>query len=116
MNKIFLKKMKNSLILQKKEILDKSMECVDIDSDGDETDEIQANMIFNLMNSIKIRNKNKLIDINNALSKIDKNIYGICEDCEDEIPEKRLLNNPHFLICISCAEARELEEKQRKRN
>ncbi|WP_369075959.1 TraR/DksA C4-type zinc finger protein, partial [Escherichia coli] len=36
-------------------------------------------------------------------------------DCGDEIAEKRLMFNPHFLTCISCAEAREMEENNRKK-
>jgi DnaK suppressor protein len=115
MNKKFLGKMKNNLLLQKKELIERSMTSIDIDSDGDETDEIQANVILELENQLESRNKIKLNDINNALKRIEACKYGQCEDCEEDISEKRLLVNPYFLICISCAELRETEEKQTKK-
>jgi DnaK suppressor protein len=42
-----------------------------------------------------------------ALEKMDNNEYGLCDDCGDEIPEKRLSINPYFLTCVGCAEERE---------
>ena len=116
MNKKFLGKMKESLLLQKKDIIEKSVKHVDIDTDGDETDEIQANVILELESQLNARNSIKLYEINNALKKIDDCTYGLCLDCEESISEKRLLINPYFLTCISCAELREIEEKQRKRS
>lgn len=118
LNKSFMKKMKESLLLQKQELLAKStlVQEQDIDTDGDEIDEIQGNMLIELNNKLNSRNNVKLIQIDDALSRLDNNTYGICEDCEEGIPEKRLLANPYFLICVSCAEDREAEEKQRKRS
>lgn len=115
-NKKFLKKMKEVLLLQKKELLAKSAEPVDIDTDGDETDEVQANVILELANQLNTRNIAKLAQVNDALHRIEDSSYGLCLDCEENIPEKRLINNPYFLICVACAEERELEEKQRKRS
>lgn len=88
---------------------------VDIDTSGDETDEIQGNMLLELVNQLSSRDNFKITRINDALQKIENNTYGLCEDCGENIPEKRLLANPHFLTCIFCAEDRELEDKQRKR-
>lgn len=117
-NKTFLKKMREKLISERKILIEKSVVNKDIDIidvDGDETDEIQANMILTLQKQLMSRDSNKLSKIDNALDKIDLKTYGVCEDCGDTIPEKRLLINPYFLTCISCAEDREIEEKQRKR-
>ena len=38
----------------------------------------------------------------NALRKIDDGSYGICEECEDEIPVARLKAIPDARYCISC--------------
>ncbi len=89
---------------------------INVDIDGDETDEIQGNLLFEVSSKIIHRNNSKIKKINEALSKIEDNTYGICEDCEEEIAEKRLLLNPYFTTCIFCAELREKEEKQRKRS
>lgn len=117
LNKKFLQKMKSLLLDEKNALLSKSSSNTeqDIDTDGDEIDEIQGNMLIELNNQLNSRNNEKLIKINDALARLEKNVYGLCEDCEESIPEGRLLINPYFLICVSCAEDREAEEKQRKR-
>lgn len=115
MNKSFLQKMKSLLLEQKRELLKKSEEAVDVDTEGDETDEIQANILIDLNNQLTTRNNAKLLQIEAALKRIEEKTYGVCQDCEDPIPEKRLLMNPYFQTCVSCAEEREAEEKHRKR-
>lgn len=115
LNKVFLSKMKEQLLAQKKEILAQTQQERDIDMEGDETDAIQGNMLAEMNNRLTSRASSKLKQIDDALAKIDKKTYGLCQDCDEAIPEKRLLLNPHFLTCVSCAEERETEEKQRKR-
>jgi DnaK suppressor protein len=113
-NKVFLQKMKETLLSQKRELIIKSTRAVDIDTDGDETDEIQGNMLIELMNQLSTRDSSKLSQIEDALQRIEDSTYGLCQDCEDPIPNKRLLANPYFLTCVTCAEEREMEEKQRR--
>lgn len=115
MNKIFLTKVKNLLLAEKQEILKQVKQDIEIDMDGDETDEIQANILMGITNQINIRNAAKLVQIEEALKRVEDKSYGLCQDCEEPILEKRLLSNPHFQTCVSCAEAREAEQKQRKR-
>ena len=115
MNKSFLKKVKDLLLEQKSEILKQVEQEVTVDTDGDETDEVQGNMLIELNNQLNSRNSAKLRQIENALQRIQDKSYGLCQDCEEAIPEKRLLSNPHFQTCVSCAEERETEEKQRKK-
>lgn len=115
MNKTFCKNMKATLLAQKNELMSKANNHIDIDTDGDETDEIQANILIQLNKQLHIRNTQKLNQIEEALQRIEDSSYGKCEDCDELIPEKRLLLNPHFQTCVSCAEEREMEVKQRKR-
>lgn len=115
LTKSFLKKTKEKLQNERNDLLAKYNYHHDIDTDGDETDEVQANVLIELQNQFQSRNQNKLYQIMNALNKLDNKNYGICEDCEEDIPEKRLMINPYFLTCISCSESRELESKHRKR-
>jgi len=114
-NKASLRKIKNQLLSQKKELLNISIrnkEMNAVDMDGDETDEIQGNMLIELNNQLHTRNGAKLTQIEDALRRIDNKTYGVCEECGEKIPDKRLLINPHFLTCISCAEEREVENKR----
>lgn len=116
MNKIFLKKMKETLLLQKREIISRSKkDSESIDTEGDEIDVIQGNILIELNNQLNSRNSTKLLQITEALKRMDDNSYGLCEDCNEAIAEKRLLLNPYFQTCISCAEEREMQDKQRKK-
>lgn len=118
-SKVFIKKIKENLLNEKRELLTRAAReqnlDVDIDLDGDETDEIQGKMLIELHNTLNGRSAAKIIAIDNALKRIDEKSYGHCEECGEEIPEKRLLANPHFQTCVGCAEDKEKEERQRRR-
>lgn len=119
MDKKFIEDMKNLLLAQRQYLLklnmDARVEKNEIDIDGDETDEIQGNLILEMHNQLNSRNNEKLNKIDAALDRIKDGTYGICEDCEEDIPQKRLETNPYITICVCCAEDREAEAKQRKR-
>lgn len=115
LNKTFLKKTKEKLKQEREDLSSRTVYKHDIDIDGDETDEIQANVLIEMQNQLHSRDQLKLAQIFDALKKIEKNEYGLCQDCGEDIPEKRLSINPYFLTCISCAEDREVEERQKKR-
>lgn len=118
MNKMFLQKMKESLLFEKQALMSKILENqnITIDTDGDECDEIQGNLILETHNQLHTRNNQKLNSIENALQQIVDNTYGYCQDCGELISEKRLQINPYAITCIGCAEEREFEAKQRKRD
>lgn len=113
MKKNFLEKIKKALLDQKSVLLSKN-HSLDIDIDGDETDEIQGNLIASISNQLSTRDATKLLQIENALRKIRDNSYGSCEECGEEISEKRLEVNPYFTMCISCAEQKEFEERKKR--
>ncbi|MEX0870048.1 MAG: TraR/DksA family transcriptional regulator [Candidatus Spechtbacterales bacterium] len=45
----------------------------------------------------------RLKAVNDALERIDKGSYGICANCNEEIPEKRLEAMPEANICLECS-------------
>lgn len=45
----------------------------------------------------------ELDQINEALYRIEKGMYGKCANCGNEINEKRLLAVPHTSLCLECA-------------
>jgi DnaK suppressor protein len=113
MNNKFVQEMKDSLLSQKHAIITKSSRSIEVDTDGDETDEIQANVIIEIENQLETRDLARLKKINEALDRIDDKSYGICQDCDEEIPEKRLMMNPYFITCVLCSEEREMELRQK---
>ncbi len=48
-----------------------------------------------------------LNDVEECLRKLNEGTYGICEDCGEEISEKRLHVIPTATLCIDCKEQRE---------
>ena len=64
--------------------------------------------------SIELRTRDrerKLISkIEKAIKKTEDGTYGVCEVCDDEITEERLLVRPETTLCINCNEEQEKEE------
>lgn len=56
-----------------------------------------------------------LKQIDNALQKIESGDYGYCEECGDDISEKRLLARLTALLCIACKSEQERREKEMNR-
>ena len=46
----------------------------------------------------------RLAYINSALQRLDRGEFGICDECEEEIPLKRLQAIPWAAYCVSCQE------------
>lgn len=113
MDNQFLSKIQKLLVAEKTQLLNKNT-FIDIDPDGDETDEVNANLISSIASQLSARDAIKIQHIDNALKKISNGIYGCCEECEEPISEKRLESNPHFILCISCAEQKEFEDRKKK--
>lgn len=117
MRKPFLNKIRKILEDQRSEIIAKvkNNAAIDIDIDGDETDEIQGKILALANAQLIARDKEKMVRIENALRKITDGTFGYCEECGEEIVEKRLLVNPGFITCIACAEQLEIISKRNGR-
>ncbi len=53
--------------------------------------------------------KLELSRIESALHRIELGTFGVCEDCDEEIPLKRLRVRPDAALCLNCQEANERE-------
>ena len=54
------------------------------------------------------RRRQKLLQIEAALRRIENDEYGYCQECGEDIAPARLQVDPTVLLCIRCAEANEL--------
>ncbi|MCX6742828.1 MAG: TraR/DksA C4-type zinc finger protein [Candidatus Parcubacteria bacterium] len=65
-----------------------------------------------------LRNKEKarreIILIRAALDRMDEDEFGICQECGEQIPRKRLESQPTAKYCMPCKTAREVEEKSKR--
>ena len=59
------------------------------------------------------RLRQRLLLVDDALEAIEHEEYGLCEECEEPINEKRLLLMPFTRLCVSCQS--ELERQARIR-
>ena len=51
--------------------------------------------------------ENLVKKIEHALERIKSGSYGVCEECDEEIPLARLEAKPSVSLCISCQEIHE---------
>ena len=81
------------------------------DRPSDELEE--ASLDFDMGLALRIRDREaKLIGkIRDALDRLEDGTFGICEECGEEIPLKRLMARPVTTLCIECKKAQEAEER-----
>jgi DnaK suppressor protein len=60
---------------------------------------------------IRDRERKLIAKIHESIQKIDDGTYGICENCDEEISEKRLIARPVTTLCIRCKTEQEKIEK-----
>jgi len=61
------------------------------------------------------REREKIRNIDEALARLEEGEYGICEDCEEEIPLGRLKAMPFARLCVKCKAEPEKLQAQTKR-
>ena len=59
------------------------------------------------------RLRKRLLLIDEALEALTRGDYGLCEDCNERINEKRLMLMPFTRWCVRCQSKREKEAKMR---
>jgi DnaK suppressor protein len=62
--------------------------------------------------SLAEQERRELLAIERALSKLTSGSFGLCEDCGEEIPTRRLLVLPEARLCAGC---QAYEERQTSR-
>lgn len=74
-------------------------------SDGDDV-AVQA-ISDNIAIHLQEKDREDLLKIDRALSRMEEPAFGQCEDCGDEIGLRRILANPTTTTCLSCKEEQE---------
>ncbi len=78
-----------------------------VDTANDEGDWAQIDISEDLSLQRLSSHRKLMYNIDEAIRKIEAGTYGICEDCGEEISEKRLLIIPAATLCVDCQENRE---------
>jgi DnaK suppressor protein len=64
---------------------------------------------------LRLRDRERFLlkKIDGSIARIDEDEYGLCKECEEEIPLARLKARPVTDLCISCKESQENDEKNK---
>ncbi len=105
--------MRSKLLTRKNEIIMASSASIKnrlSDENSEAKDEADlANASSNHWMDVIHHNKrnNELAQIDQALLKLQEGTYGICEECEEPINERRLQVRPFATLCVECQEEKE---------
>jgi len=77
-------------------------EDISIERNAEVLDEIQRTADREIALSTLSRNWKTASEVNEALERIAAGVYGICEECEEPIGERRLNAIPWAKLCIRC--------------
>lgn len=115
MNKREMKKFENLLVAERerlsgsiRSIEDASRHESGRDHTGDFSSYAESGTDnFNLETALNIASGESdwLNEVNDALTRLHDGTYGVCENCEKEIPRKRLEVFPSARHCVACKEA-----------
>ena len=109
-----IKILKDKLLSEKERICNRETTnenyCLDRNELSDPLDEASINV--QASQEIRFRNRENfyLRKINKSLEKIEKGIYGLCDDCDGQISFERLSARPTADLCITCKEDAEHTE------
>ena len=79
---------------------------------ADENDLASSEYLLSFELRLRDREKYLLRKIEDAIERIEKGEYGICEVCDEDISIGRLKARPVTTMCIRCKEEQERKEKQ----
>lgn len=113
--KAILLKMKEETINEISKSLKTGSDIPTNEPSGDIYDQASSERDRELGLLLDDREREKLRNIDEALLKIDEEEYGICEECEEEIPLGRLKIVPFARYCVKCKADIEKLQAQTKR-
>ena len=81
---------------------------------GDEGDRADTERTHEVSILLSVRDKEKLLAIDEALERLDEGTFGVCEECGDEIGAARLKAMPLAKSCVSCQSKLEKEQAHQR--
>src|SRR4030043_137686 len=114
-----IQEIKKNLIAQRKVLLSEAVEALN-ELPGqtmfpDLGDQATAEIDRNFMLRLRGREHKLLKKIDDAIGRIDQDIFGICDKCGEEIDIRRIEARPVTTMCIECKIQQEEEEKLREK-
>ena len=111
--KIMLERQKHALLVEAGATLESTLNP-SIEGFPDWTDQATMEVDQNCVLRLREREQHLLNKIEDAIERIDRDAFGICETCSAPISLKRLTARPVTTLCIECKTKQEYEEKMRQ--
>jgi len=111
MDKAFENGMRNALIARRSKLVRTDDEIVkdaqglQENDDVDEADHAQTAAAGEVIAHLDAKDTRMLGELDAALERLAEGRYGICDECEEEIPLGRLAVMPEARRCTECTEA-----------
>ncbi|AHI07348.1 hypothetical protein BDW_14240 [Bdellovibrio bacteriovorus W] len=110
-NEQLLTECKKKLLVAKQDVLNRyraaRSDLSIVERGGDEADQSVAHIAEHSFLVAQERMRDQLLEIEQALARIEQGTFGICEETEEFIEESRLLAIPWTRLSIEGAELRE---------
>lgn len=107
---------KERLVAQKADLINRlhthRLEFFERETGGDEADQTVSLLNENRMFIAQQRMRHQLMEVELALSRIEKGTFGICEETLEPIEAQRLLAIPWTRLSIEGAEIRESQDQK----
>ncbi|QSV46435.1 TraR/DksA family transcriptional regulator [Geobacter benzoatilyticus] len=113
--KALLLKSKSEILAGINKVLKSGSESATSEPTGDIYDQASSERDRELGLLLNDRERDKLRQIDEALLRIEDGEYGICEECEEEIPLGRLKVMPFARFCVRCQSDMEKLQAQTRR-
>ncbi|MDD2273701.1 MAG: TraR/DksA family transcriptional regulator [Desulfuromonadaceae bacterium] len=114
--RMILEKLKEDTLREIRKSVKKGTEAVAaIEPGGDIYDQASSERDRELGLLLGDREREKIHSIDEALLRIDEGEYGICEECDEDIPLGRLKAMPFTRHCVKCKSDLEKLQAQTKR-
>jgi len=114
--RIILEKLKDDTVREIRKSVKNGTEAVAaIEPGGDIYDQASSERDRELGLLLGDREREKIHSIDEALLRIDEGDYGICEECDEDIPLGRLKAMPFTRHCVKCKSDLEKLQAQTKR-
>jgi len=112
----FFRNLLNQRIDELRSEAGKTVEIMDDDENfPDPTDRASMESNRNSLLRIRDRERKLIFKIQEALERLERGEYGVCEECGEQIGIERLKARPVTTLCIECKSSQESAERKAKR-
>lgn len=97
-------KRKKAMLLEADRRVDQDIKKEMANRHGDDADLAESDYEQEMSFYFKTRAQDEVRHIDEALTRIEQGEYGICAECGEDIPKKRLDAQPYSIYCVECQE------------